>query len=225
MSLCILYFSSNSCWTCFGQPCVHHQELTTVRSTTGPRASCATNPSMDELPANRSWQPSCSHGTYQHEAVTSRSRQLLMMDTWLPETCSATIRREIKNTKWHLVGFSYPHSIGIFILPPYTLGDVGTESVTMHMMCTEDIRKWDGWHFNWSLYQLCCTVHHLMVLSAPGHLSRPSRWANNTPPLPPTPGFNSHTRPSYPFIRLPSSLSPVLNLTTPAPVFFHPLVL
>jgi len=26
----ILYFSSNSCSTCFGQPCVHHQELTTA---------------------------------------------------------------------------------------------------------------------------------------------------------------------------------------------------
>jgi hypothetical protein len=59
----------------------------------------ATNPSMDALPANRSWQPSCSHGIYQHEAITSRSRQLLMMGTWWPETCWATIRREIKNTK------------------------------------------------------------------------------------------------------------------------------
>ena len=48
---------------------------------------------------NRSWQPSCSHSTYQHEAITSRSRHLLMMGTWLPETCWATIRREIKNTK------------------------------------------------------------------------------------------------------------------------------
>jgi len=54
---------------------------------------------MDALPANRSWQPSCSHGTYQHETITSRSRQLLMMGTWLPETCWSTIRREIKNTK------------------------------------------------------------------------------------------------------------------------------
>ena len=36
---------------------------------------------------------------YQHEAITSRSRQLLMMGTWLPKTCWATIRREIKNTK------------------------------------------------------------------------------------------------------------------------------
>ena len=42
---------------------------------------------MDALPAKRSLQPSCSHGTYKHEAITSRSRQLLMMGTWLPETC------------------------------------------------------------------------------------------------------------------------------------------
>ena len=55
--------------------------------------------SMDALPANRSWQPSCSHGTYQHETIATRSRQLLMMGTWLPETCWATSRREIKNTK------------------------------------------------------------------------------------------------------------------------------
>ena len=27
---CILYFSSNSCSTCFGQPCALHQELTTA---------------------------------------------------------------------------------------------------------------------------------------------------------------------------------------------------
>jgi len=31
VTFCILYFSSNSCSTCFGQPCAHHQELTTAR--------------------------------------------------------------------------------------------------------------------------------------------------------------------------------------------------
>jgi len=52
------------------------------------------------------------YSTYQHEAITSRSRQLLMMGTWLPETCWATIRKEIKNTKkWHLVSVSCPHWI------------------------------------------------------------------------------------------------------------------
>ena len=29
VTFCILYFSSNSCSTCFGQPCAHHQELMT----------------------------------------------------------------------------------------------------------------------------------------------------------------------------------------------------
>jgi len=43
--------------------------------------------SMDALPTNRSCPPSCSHGTYQHKAITSRSRQLLMMGTRLPEKC------------------------------------------------------------------------------------------------------------------------------------------
>jgi hypothetical protein len=66
---------------------------------------------MDELPANLSWQPSCSHGTYQQETITSRSRQRLMMGTWLPETCWATSRREIKNTKvtssWFFLSIMY----------------------------------------------------------------------------------------------------------------------
>ena len=30
VTFCILCFSSNSCSTCFGQPCAHHQELTTA---------------------------------------------------------------------------------------------------------------------------------------------------------------------------------------------------
>ena len=30
VTFCILYFSSNSCSTCFGQPCAHHQEQTTA---------------------------------------------------------------------------------------------------------------------------------------------------------------------------------------------------
>jgi len=27
VTFCVLYFSSNSCSTCFGQSCAHHQEL------------------------------------------------------------------------------------------------------------------------------------------------------------------------------------------------------
>ena len=30
VTFCTLYFSTNSCSTCFGQPCAHHQELTTA---------------------------------------------------------------------------------------------------------------------------------------------------------------------------------------------------
>jgi hypothetical protein len=74
VNFCILYFSSNSRSTC-----------------------CFA--SMDALPTNRSWPPTCSHGTYQHKAITSRSGHLLMMGTRLPETCWATIRRKIKTTK------------------------------------------------------------------------------------------------------------------------------
>ena len=44
VTFCILYFSSNSGSTCFGQPCAHHQELTTA------------------------W----CYSIYQHEAITSR---------------------------------------------------------------------------------------------------------------------------------------------------------
>jgi len=45
---------------------------------------------------------------YQHVAITLRSRQLLKMGTWLPETCWATCKGEIKeNTKltssWFLI--------------------------------------------------------------------------------------------------------------------------
>ena len=65
----------------------------------GGQVRIAGSASMDPLPANRSWQPPCSHWTYQQEAIISRSHQLLMMGTWLPETCWSTIRREIKNTK------------------------------------------------------------------------------------------------------------------------------
>ena len=44
---------------------------------------------------------------YQHVAITLRSRQLLKMGTWLPKTCWANCKREIKNTKvtssWFLI--------------------------------------------------------------------------------------------------------------------------
>ena len=69
---------------------------------------------MDALPANRTWLPSRIHGTYQHEAIISRSRQLLMMGTWLPETCWATIRREIKIEKMTSSWFSLSALIYVY---------------------------------------------------------------------------------------------------------------
>ena len=66
---------------------------------------------------DRTWQPPCSHGTYQHEAITSRSRQLLMMGTWLLghmvawNMLSNYSKRNKEYKKWHLVVFPYPHWI------------------------------------------------------------------------------------------------------------------
>ena len=45
---------------------------------------------------------------YQHVAITLRSRQLLKMGTWLPETCWATCKGEIKDStkvtsSWFLI--------------------------------------------------------------------------------------------------------------------------
>ena len=55
------------------------------------------------------------YSTYQHEAITSHSRQLLMMGTWLPETCWAIIRREIKDTKSDIyLVFLIHYGIGFF---------------------------------------------------------------------------------------------------------------
>ena len=52
----------------------------------------------------------CSHGTYQHKAITSRSRQLLMMGTRLPRNMLSNYQKRNKEyKKWHPVGFSYPH--------------------------------------------------------------------------------------------------------------------
>ena len=119
VTFCILYFSSNSCWTCFRQPCAHHQELTTAwcyslvlvcyslmlvcyslvlvcyslvlaGSASDGRTTC--QPDLTTFLQPR-------HIPTQGYNTTSRSCQLLMMGTRLPETCWASIRREIKNTK------------------------------------------------------------------------------------------------------------------------------
>ena len=74
--------------------------------------------SGNHVPTFRSWRLRsviatcwyCAHFTaqYQHVAITLRSRQLLKMGTWLPETCWATCKGKIKdNTKvtssWFLI--------------------------------------------------------------------------------------------------------------------------
>ena len=43
------------------------------------------NRTMDAVPTNRTSKIPCSHNTYQYKAITSRSRQLLMMGTRLPK--------------------------------------------------------------------------------------------------------------------------------------------
>ena len=68
----ILHFSSNSCSTCFGQPCAHLVLRT-------PQWTHYLLTGSDSLPA--------ATAQYQHMAITLRSRQLLEMGTLLPETC------------------------------------------------------------------------------------------------------------------------------------------
>ena len=64
------------------------------------RATMCPSSGADSLPA--------ATAQHQHVAITLRSRQLLKMGTWLPETCWATCKWEIKdNTKvifsWFLI--------------------------------------------------------------------------------------------------------------------------
>jgi len=71
--------------------------------------------SDNHVPIFRSWRlrsviATCWYcaAQYQHVAITLRSRQLLKMGTWFPETCSAICKAEIKdNTKvtssWFLI--------------------------------------------------------------------------------------------------------------------------
>ena len=118
VTFCILYFSSNSCSTHFGQPRAHHQKLTTVWcyslvlvcavTKCGVTQICLTVSGLcvdmrvfmvlvSLLYVGLVHSETClcntthCYSTYQHEAITSHSRQLLMMGTWLPETCWATI--------------------------------------------------------------------------------------------------------------------------------------
>jgi len=80
------------CSTCFGHHCVHHQELTTIAF--GYRIGRL----VLELAFGQDTHPSCLHLTSNQQqlenqtayAVTKRyRRELLMMDTMVPETCRA----------------------------------------------------------------------------------------------------------------------------------------
>jgi hypothetical protein len=93
---------------------------------------------MDALTANRTWQPSCSHGTYHNDAITSRSRQLLMMGTWLPETFLATIRREIKNTK-------VTSSCFFLSTLNYDARSTAHQTITMHGQPHIRFTDWNSW--------------------------------------------------------------------------------
>jgi len=111
----ILYFSFTSCSTCFGQPCAHLQELSCARTPqwthyllTGFDTVVLRTPQWTHYLLTGSDSLPAATAQYQHVAITLRSRQFLKIGTWLPETCWATCKGEIKdNTKWHLVGFLF----------------------------------------------------------------------------------------------------------------------
>jgi len=61
-----------------------------------------------------------------------------MMGTWLPETCWATIRRKIKNTKkWHLVGFFLS---------------------TQKNKCRSTVKVWTAYPFNFTVVADGCKI-------------------------------------------------------------------
>ena len=84
----------------------------------------------------------------------------------------------------HFLFHSCP--VFVFLLLPRTLHD----RVTLHTSHADTVflfrgsfRKWECCNFNWLLYQQCCIVHRLMIMSAPSHLSRPTRWTSTPSPF------------------------------------------
>jgi hypothetical protein len=95
MSLFVFfYFFSNSCLTCFGQPCAHHQELTTAwcYSLVLVCAVVAGRLSKSGWQVVRPWM-----GSYHNWPCSG------------PVMLSNNYKRNNEYKKWHLVGFSYPH--------------------------------------------------------------------------------------------------------------------
>ena len=82
----ILYLSSNSCSTCFGQPCaiIRSWRLRDVRRQIKNAKVLTTFPQPRHIPTR-------GYNITQSSAPDD--------GTWLPETCWAASRREIKNTK------------------------------------------------------------------------------------------------------------------------------
>ena len=101
---CTLYFSSNSCSTCFGQPCAHHQELSTAWCYRLVLVLCCNNAWFYSDMSLCEWAVFGYVGCWRwwfHCCV--------LMGTWLPDTFWTTSRREIKSTKVTSSWFSYPH--------------------------------------------------------------------------------------------------------------------
>ena len=88
VTFCILYFSSNSCSTCFGQPCAHHQAGTCQPDLT-------TFPQPRYIPT-RGYNITQSSGPDDGHLVARN----MLSNYW---------KRNKEYKKWHLVGFSYPH--------------------------------------------------------------------------------------------------------------------
>ena len=111
VTFCIIYFSSTSFPTCFGQPCTHHQQLTT--------AWCYSLVLVCEL-----WnEPIHGRTTYQLDLTTFLqprhipTRGYNITQPSAPDDGHTVARNMLSNyykrnkeyKKWHLVGFSYPH--------------------------------------------------------------------------------------------------------------------
>jgi hypothetical protein len=138
---CILYSSSNSCSTCFGQPRAHHQELKTtwwyslvlvcavaagrlwspcgrwcirgcVRSTTGPEGQVWYEP----IHGRTTFQPDLTTFPQPRHIPTQGYN---ITQSWAPDDGHMVARNILSNyqkrnkkyKKGHLVGFSYPHWI------------------------------------------------------------------------------------------------------------------
>ena len=82
VTFCILYLSSNSCSTCFGQPCAHLSVCLSVCLSIYLSIYLPTY-----LPIYPSIHPSIHPSILNYDARSTTHRQLLMMGTWLPETC------------------------------------------------------------------------------------------------------------------------------------------